>query len=108
MEDLINRLFKFMEFKGLSQNQFEISCGLAHSDLRSRTQGPSASYLMKIITTFPDLNLNWLFLGNGEMILNPQDGASRQIDAHYNRRVVIENWDGLAEVLARGVKSQMK
>lgn len=98
MDDLIDRLFKFMEFKGLSQNQFEIACGLAHSDIRSRTQGPSASYLMKIVTTFPELNLNWLFVGNGEMILNANPAPSTKHDIHHNQ-VFIANWGELRGVI---------
>ena len=73
MEDLIDRLFKFMEHKGLSQNQFEITCGLPHSDIRSRKQGPTASYVAKIITKFPELNLNWLVSGKGQMLVGRQE-----------------------------------
>lgn len=73
MEDLIDRLFKFMEHKGLSQNQFEITCGLPHSDIRSRKQGPTASYVAKIITKFPELNLNWLVSGKGPMLVGRQE-----------------------------------
>lgn len=82
MEDLIDRLFKFMEYKGLSQNQFEVTCGLPHSDLRNRKQGPTASYVAKIITKFPELNLNWLVSGNGPMLIgrtSPTIGKSKQI-----------------------------
>lgn len=72
MDGLIDRLFKFMEYKGLSQNQFEVTCGLPHSDIRNRKQGPTASYVAKIVSKFPELDLNWLISGRGSMLLDTQ------------------------------------
>ncbi len=64
----VERLFKFMAYLGMSQNQFEKRCDLAHTDLRGKKQGPTSSYLMKILTTYPELSMDWLFSGSGPML----------------------------------------
>lgn len=102
MEDLIDRLFKFMEYKELSQNRFEIECGLTHTNLREKKQGPTAEYLMKIITTYPELNLNWLFRGDaaGSMIYSPGTTAPA-VNIENIQTVNIGNWDELVKLLNR-------
>lgn len=75
----VERLFKFMAHLGMSQNQFEKSCDLAHTDLRGKKQGPTSSYLMKILTTYPELSMDWLFSGSGPMLKSksaPQAGKT--------------------------------
>lgn len=67
---MIDRLFMFMEQKKLSQNRFETECGLTHTNLRGKKQGPTSEYLAKIITRYPELNLNWLVSGEGKMLRN--------------------------------------
>lgn len=69
METFIERLFEFMAAKGLTQNKFETICRLSHTDLRRLKQGPTAGYLMQILTKFPDLSMDWLFRGTGSMFL---------------------------------------
>ena len=87
MEAFVNRIFKFMEAMNLSQNQFEQNCGLTHTDLRGKKQGPTASYLMKILSTYPQLSMDWLFRGTGSMLL----GESSQPDIQTTHKVVLHD-----------------
>lgn len=94
MDAFVDRLFDFMAFKGLSQNKFEEACGLAHTSLRGKIQGPTTAYLMKIATAFPELNLNWLFRGSGEMTIGEKSDPAKENrfvmnDIHDNDNVIL-------------------
>ena len=99
MNDFTDRMFVFMNYCGLSQNEFEIKCGVAHTNLREKKQGPTAVYIMKIITAFPDLNLNWLFRGEdgGPMLL-----SSANTENTYS--ININNWGELVNQLKDIIK----
>lgn len=93
MDDMIDRLFMFLEHKKLSQNKFETECGLAHTNLREKKQGPTSEYLAKIITRYPELNLNWLISGRGPMILSEdttRQASAPRNDIHHNNNVNVE------------------
>lgn len=67
METFADRLLMFIKDLGLSQNEFEKKCNLTHTDIRAKKQGPTAAYLMKISTAYPNLNMNWLISGAGSI-----------------------------------------
>lgn len=97
MNDFVERLLEFINYCGFSQNEFELKCGVSHTNLREKKQGPTAMYLMKIVTAFPELNLNWLFRGEGEMLLSKVAGVSPKKEEIHT--VNIGNWDALADKL---------
>ena len=101
MDDFVNRLFEFMEAKGLTQNAFEQKCGLTHTNIRALKQGPTASYLMKILTTFPELSMDWLFRGTGSMVAGElsQQKPTPSVSIGTIQTVNIGNWDELVSLL---------
>ena len=101
MDDFVNRLFEFMEAKGLTQNAFEQKCGLTHTNIRTLKQGPTASYLMKILTTFPELSMDWLFRGTGSMLVGElsQPKTTPSVSIGTIQTVNIGNWGELVELL---------
>ena len=109
VEDFQNRLNEFIvNHLGYSVRKFEETCGLSNGVLAaSKAKGPSAEILSKMLDAFPELNLNWLVSGRGTMLVTQEPPCPKN-DIHHNQQVVIENWDGLAEVLARVVKSKKK
>ena len=101
MEAFVERLFEFMAAKGLTQNKFEKICGLSHTDLREKKQGPTAAYLMQIITAFPDLSMDWLFRGTGSMLLGEivQKREAPSVSIGTIQTVNIGNWEELVQLL---------
>lgn len=75
MEDFKNRLLQFIDSQyGVSQRKFEEMCGLGNGTITSiKVKGPSADIVSKISYKCPELNLNWLFRGVGNM-LNQETG----------------------------------
>ena len=90
MDAFVDRLFEFMATKGLSQNKFEELCGLTHTNLREKKQGPTAAYMMKILSAFPSLSADWLLTGQGTMLKDGEN--SRQT----GKRIPLVPMDAIA------------
>ena len=71
METTITQRIKIiMDEKGLNVNSFSKLINVTQSTLATmykRNTSPSYILLMRIINVSPDINLNWLILGEGEM-----------------------------------------
>ena len=79
---LFTRLGLFMTHKGLNDNQITIQAKIAVGTLgKQRRSGKGLSYdsLVKILTTYPELNPTWLLLGTGEMLLSNSKDVSEEV-----------------------------
>ncbi|GAB4451246.1 MAG: hypothetical protein OHK0036_11480 [Bacteroidia bacterium] len=63
----IDRIIKYIKYKGISKNEFCKQNHLNHSFFHS-TGNLTISTINEIIKNHPDLNLEWLIIGKGEMI----------------------------------------
>jgi len=101
MDAFVERLFEFMKSKELTQNAFEQKCGLSHTNLRGMKQGPTTAYLMQILTTFPELSMDWLFRGTGSMYVGElsQPKTAPSVSIGTIQTVNIGNWGELVELL---------
>ena len=61
------RFIEYLKIKGIGQTSFEESAGLSRGAI-SQKSGFSANSIEKIAIACPDLNLDWLITGNGEML----------------------------------------
>lgn len=74
MGDFKNRLLAFIESQFPSIRAFEKRCGLTNGTIGSiGVKGPGADVLSKIFDNCPELNLNWLFSGEGSMLNNKEE-----------------------------------
>lgn len=71
IENFKSRLVEFIaSLPESGQNKFEDSCGLPRGTITSiKKKGPSVEVLMKISNKHPELNLNWLIRGEGNMTM---------------------------------------
>jgi len=66
MEKFTNRLLKILESKNLSASQFAEKIGVQRSSVSHELSGrnkPSLDFIIKIITVFSDISLDWLIKG---------------------------------------------
>lgn len=61
------RLKLFVQSLNMGQNKFEEAVGIANGYLASRSQSVNSDAIEKILIKYPNLNLDWLFTGNGSM-----------------------------------------
>ena len=64
-----DRVKEYIDLKGISHNKFYEETRISNGIL-SQKNGLSEENLLKIITTYREISLNWLLLGIGEMISN--------------------------------------
>jgi hypothetical protein len=72
---IINRLDKYIEFKGINDNQVTMNSGLSVGLLGKARQGKSdigKKSIDKILNFYQDLNKTWLLTGEGEMLLDTE------------------------------------
>lgn len=68
---MLSRISSFIEHTGLSVRAFALRCGLKQNTLSNQLNGNrelSLVTIKSIATAFPELSLDWLFYGEGEMI----------------------------------------
>ena len=74
MESILDRVKKIIELKNISISRLEAEIGMSNSSLRKtlkKGKGMNTDTLEKILMKFPDVNPQWLILGEGEMLLSP-------------------------------------
>lgn len=65
------RILTYIEEKGITKSNFFSDTGIASSNFKGKnlTSQLGGDAIVKILTTYPDVNPNWLMLGKGSMLL---------------------------------------
>lgn len=71
------RLSAFIEYKGLTNAAFEKKCGLSNGYIRNFKGNLGVKKLEDILTSFPELNKEWLLFGKGEMLKSDVSQTSK-------------------------------
>jgi transcriptional regulator with XRE-family HTH domain len=68
------RLRLFLDNLGIEQQEFANALGISKqvvsNAINGRTKYPKSDFLIQLIVGYPNLNLYWLLLGEGEMFTN--------------------------------------
>ena len=84
----------------MSNRKFEESCGLTNGTIGAiGAQGPTASVLSKIADTYPELSMDWLFRGTGEMLNTQKEQPQPSVSIGTIQTVNIGNWGDLVKLL---------
>jgi hypothetical protein len=62
------RLSEFITSLNIAPSRFEKECGLSNGYLRQLRKEPSRDKIESIIAKFPQLSIEWLLNGEGEML----------------------------------------
>ncbi len=71
--EMINRLKKWMDYKGVIPAVLADKIGVSRATISHILSGrnkPSVDFLHKLLGNFPQINANWLITGIGSMHLN--------------------------------------
>lgn len=109
MTDFFKRLDKYMDVNGLNDNKMTIKAGLANGILgKARKRGSlSQDNISKILHACPDLDANWLFMGEGEMLNTYNDVLNEPPEVFKlktdklieNQRIPLYNAEAIAGVI---------
>ena len=75
-QNVKDRLFKYIEYKGISARKFSTDCGFSPNYATNISKGIPAEKVNKISVHFPDLNTVWLMTGEGPMLLTDATGSA--------------------------------
>lgn len=87
------RLIEFLAYLGIGQTKFEEKVGLSRGFVNTLKNNPTVKTLDKIAAAYPELNMNWLRIGEGNM-LNDDTNATESEN--------IATWVSLLPVSAQG------
>ena len=76
------RLDLFIKYKGLGRYQFEMKCGLSQGYVNNIRNSPHPDKLKRIANVYPELNIEWLMIGKGEMLHPNNSGIYKMVEAH--------------------------
>lgn len=68
---IIERVYQFIDYKAITINEFSNKVGVSNgyfAKQRANSANIGSHIIEKIVRTYPELNLKWLFLNEGEMI----------------------------------------
>lgn len=83
MQDIKERLKKFINFSGLSIREFERSISASNGYVNSIRRGISTQILSSIIEQYPTLNRDWLLFGEGSMLNEQPEQEAKAITGGY-------------------------
>lgn len=80
---MLNRIKKYIDYKGISVSAFEKSIGMSNASFgKSLKNGGSigGDKLEIILSVYPDINAEWLLTGDGEMLKSTSKMKISHID----------------------------
>lgn len=81
--ELVSRLNEFLRYAYIrSIKEFENRCGLGNSSVRNFSPRSQIQKVKKIKIAFPELNVWWLFFGEGAMLLPQMEEANNCFNVH--------------------------
>lgn len=87
---IIDRLDKYIEYKGINDNQITVNCGLSQGLLAKARKGKSdlgKKTIEKILTYYQDLNRSWLLIGEGEMLKTDiSENTVHEVSTTYEKK----------------------
>ena len=91
------RIQEIIDYYGMSYNSFAISLGMLNGTSIKRivddNRNPQNQTLNKIVNTYPEINMNWLRTGTGQMISNLPESLSSNDDLTVTAKQVINQLD---------------
>lgn len=89
METIKDRLIKFLAHLEIGQGKFEKNCGISNGSVNNIKEGGiTTQKVEKILAAYPELNVDWLITGNGNMLKQagglPAVNYERKGSPYYN------------------------
>lgn len=87
------RLFAFINVLGYSVREFERSIGVSNGTVRHLNDTVTANVRQKVSAKFPQLNIDWLLTGSGDMLYRSNSITNVNVDMgdsiHHNSAAVV-------------------
>lgn len=87
MANIKERILQFLELKGVVVSKFFPEIGISYSGFKGPQlhSSPSSAVLAKIKSRFPDLNIDWLLSGEGNMLVQQHESSTHISDKFFEK-----------------------
>lgn len=79
MESVSDRLAFFLKQKGKGQTAFEKEAGLGRGYVKNASDNMGSKVMSKIKKQYPDININWLLTGEGQMLTEESEESKGSV-----------------------------
>lgn len=86
-----NRILTFIGKIGISQREFCEKTDMPPGTITNMTYGPRADKIANIARAYPELNLRWLLLGEGDMFIGKYAHAPVNGDDWYRNQIELKD-----------------
>lgn len=86
-ENIMGRIKQYLDFKGISNRQLELSTGMSNGSFSSqlkRNKTIGVDRLENILNTYGDINPEWLLTGKGSMLKTNNTSVALSISGNNN------------------------
>lgn len=101
---IIERISQLIKAKGITPHKFEVSIGASNSmvsrAIRNNTDITS-EWLVKIISTYPEVSEKWLLTGEGEMMDIDNHDMDKDVDNQTTLEMAIREIDEQRKLVAK-------
>lgn len=94
-------MIEFLSYLGKGQNKFESIVGLSRGFVNNVGDSIREASLAKITSVYPELNINWLKTGEGEM-LRPDVAVDRSVVSNRGRGAAAGHHGTATQTIAKG------
>jgi len=94
----IQNIYKFLDFKGLSVNEFSKKVAVSNgyfAKQRGSEGAISSNILEKIAIAYPEINPEWLLTGRGSMLKTEAEQVKAELPAKTNPNALVESEHGI-------------
>ncbi|MCX2719512.1 helix-turn-helix domain-containing protein [Lentiprolixibacter aurantiacus] len=101
-EAFVGRLEEILQFYGLTASSFADRIGVQRSSISHLLSGrnkPSLEFVMKVVRTFPEVNLYWLLNGKGSFPHKPEESKTTSPSTKISGTIPTESPDGIEKIL---------
>ena len=88
--EITRRIRTYTEFRKLTLAAFERRCGFSHGYVNNIRAGISDKCRSQITLAFPELNVDWVVTGKGEMLTEPPKPVTTE-RTRYQEMIQIRN-----------------
>lgn len=90
---IYERLLKFLDYKRINTSRFEQMCGMSNGSMSKLSDNTRRSTYGKIEKAFPDLNIEWLKTGKGQMLIESNLYMVAEARPKYSANIEAERDD---------------
>lgn len=118
MKNTIGRIKEYIDFKGITNQKFEKEVGFSNGAFASQLKNNrtiGVDKLENILKTYPEINIEWLLTGEGEMLKNICPKSEQYTDLEnllnsviHTQQEIINNQKETIEQLKNQIKKDQE